>query len=124
MKLGRGGSREVKRREVLKGLSTVAGSSLFPAYALSIFSQQPAQQANAPLAVSIRKGKFVAVWLSFLPPSLTGDGAHNLQQFLEAKPYMGTHCAIRLLRISGCDSGNQFLMKARRKRPAAESCIV
>lgn len=47
----------MKRREVLKGLSTVAGSSLFPASALSIFSQQPAQQSECPTRCIDSQGK-------------------------------------------------------------------
>lgn len=44
----------MKRREVLKGLSTVAGGVLLPSSAWSIFAQQPNQSTNPPLAVPIR----------------------------------------------------------------------
>jgi hypothetical protein len=44
----------MKRREVLKGLTTVAGGALLPASAWSVFAQQGTQDANLPLAVPIR----------------------------------------------------------------------
>lgn len=44
----------MKRREVLKGLSTVAGGALLPGSAWSVFAQQPNQSTNPPLAVPIR----------------------------------------------------------------------
>jgi hypothetical protein len=44
----------MKRREILKGLTTVAGGTLLPASAWSIFAQQTARQVNLPLAVPIR----------------------------------------------------------------------
>ena len=44
----------MKRREVLKGLATVGGSSILPASAWPIFAQQTAQQADLPLATPIR----------------------------------------------------------------------
>jgi alpha-mannosidase len=44
----------MKRREVLKGLSTVAGSALLPSSAWSVLAQQPNQGTNLPLVVPIR----------------------------------------------------------------------
>jgi alpha-mannosidase len=44
----------MERREVLKGLTTVAGGTLLPASVWSVFAQQPAQGTNPPLAVPIR----------------------------------------------------------------------
>ncbi len=40
----------MERRDVLKGLSTVAGGSLLPASSWSVFAQQPAQVPNLPHA--------------------------------------------------------------------------
>ena len=42
------GNREMKRRDVVKGLTTVAGGALFPASTLSVLVQQPAQTASRP----------------------------------------------------------------------------
>ena len=44
----------MKRREVLKGLTTIVGGTLLPSSAWSIFSQQITQDAALPLAVPIR----------------------------------------------------------------------
>ena len=44
----------MKRREVLKRLTTVAGGTLLPASAWSVLAQQPGQDANLPRAVPVR----------------------------------------------------------------------
>lgn len=44
----------MRRREVLKGLTTFAGGTLLPSSAWNIFAQQPAQDAALSLAVPIR----------------------------------------------------------------------
>ena len=44
----------MKRREVLKALTTVAGRTLLPATARSVLAQQPALNANLPHSCPFR----------------------------------------------------------------------
>ena len=68
----------MKRREVLKALTTVAGRTLLPATARSVLAQQPTLNASLPHSVPIRA-------------SATKEGAGtNRQPVDDVNPFIGT----------------------------------
>ncbi len=68
----------MERRDVLKGLSTVAGGSLLPASSWSVFAQQPAQVPNLPHAKINR---------SSAEQDGAGTGHHPVD---DVNPFIGT----------------------------------